>query len=71
MDKLNLNAEALVLTRNHELFLKKAPHLTTNPAIIMLKNYIYCLLKARFREETISKKIAAIQSNYYSLEGLF
>jgi dTDP-glucose 4,6-dehydratase len=32
-DKLNLNAEALVLTRNYESFLKKAPHLATNPAI--------------------------------------
>ena len=32
-DKLNLNAEALVLTRNYEAFLKKAPHLATNPAI--------------------------------------
>ena len=32
-DKLRLNAEALVLTRNYEAFLKKAPHLATNPAI--------------------------------------
>ena len=32
-DKLNLNAEALVLTRNYESFLKKAPHLATHPAI--------------------------------------
>ena len=32
-DKLNLNAEAMVLTRNYETFLKKAPHLATNPAI--------------------------------------
>ena len=32
-DKLRLNAEALVLTRNYEYFLKKAPHLATNPAI--------------------------------------
>ena len=32
-DKLNLNAEALVLTRNYEAFLKKAPHLATSPAI--------------------------------------
>jgi nucleoside-diphosphate-sugar epimerase len=32
-DKLNLNAEALVLTRNYEAFLKKAPHLATYPAI--------------------------------------
>jgi dTDP-glucose 4,6-dehydratase len=32
-DKLNLNAEALVLTRNYEAFLKKAHHLATNPAI--------------------------------------
>lgn len=32
-DKLHLNAEALVLTRNYESFLKKAPHLATNPAI--------------------------------------
>jgi len=32
-DKLNLNAEALVLTRNYESFLKKAPHLANNPAI--------------------------------------
>ena len=32
-DKLRLNAEAFVLTRNYEAFLKKAPHLATNPAI--------------------------------------
>jgi len=32
-DKLRLNAEALVLTRNYETFLKKAPHLASNPAI--------------------------------------
>jgi dTDP-glucose 4,6-dehydratase len=32
-DKLHLNAEALVLTRDYEAFLKKAPHLATNPAI--------------------------------------
>ena len=32
-DKLNLNAEALVLTRNYEAFLKKANHLATKPAI--------------------------------------
>jgi nucleoside-diphosphate-sugar epimerase len=32
-DKLRLNAEALVLTRDYEAFLKKAPHLATNPAI--------------------------------------
>jgi len=32
-DKLHLNAEALVLTRNYEAFLKKAPHLATDPAI--------------------------------------
>lgn len=32
-DKLHLNAEALVLTRNYETFFKKAPHLATNPAI--------------------------------------
>ncbi len=32
-DKLHLNAEALVLTRNYEAFLKKAPNLATNPAI--------------------------------------
>lgn len=32
-EKLNLNAEALVLTRNHKDFLKKAPHLATSPAI--------------------------------------
>ena len=32
-DKLHLNAEALVLTRNYESFLKKTPHLATNPAI--------------------------------------
>ena len=32
-DKLSLNAEALVLTRNYEAFLKKAAHLATNPAI--------------------------------------
>jgi len=32
-DKRRLNAEALVLTRNYETFLKKAPHLATNPAI--------------------------------------
>lgn len=32
-DKLHLNTEALVLTRNYEAFLKKAPHLATNPAI--------------------------------------
>ena len=32
-DKLRLDAEALVLTRNYESFLKKAPHLATNPAI--------------------------------------
>lgn len=32
-DKLNLNAEALVLTRNYEAFLQKAPHLATHPAI--------------------------------------
>lgn len=32
-DKFNLNAEALVLTRNYEAFLKKAPHLATHPSI--------------------------------------
>ena len=32
-DKLGLNARALVLTRNLEAFLKKAPHLATNPTI--------------------------------------
>jgi dTDP-glucose 4,6-dehydratase len=32
-DKLRLNAEALVLTRSYETFLKKAPYLATNPAI--------------------------------------
>ncbi|MDA3833016.1 MAG: NAD(P)-dependent oxidoreductase [Spirochaetales bacterium] len=32
-DKLHLNAEALVLTRNYDAFLKKAPFLATNPAI--------------------------------------
>jgi len=32
-DKLHLNAEALVLTRNYDAFLKKAPHLATNPTI--------------------------------------
>ena len=32
-DKLNLNAEAIVLTRNYEAFLKKAHHLATNTAI--------------------------------------
>ena len=32
-DKFHLNAEALVLTRNYDAFLKKAPHLATNPAI--------------------------------------
>ena len=32
-DKLRLDAEALVLTRNYESFLKKAPHLATNSAI--------------------------------------
>jgi dTDP-glucose 4,6-dehydratase len=32
-DKLHLNAEAFVLTRDYEAFLKKAPHLATNPAI--------------------------------------
>ncbi|MFQ5888392.1 MAG: NAD-dependent epimerase/dehydratase family protein, partial [Candidatus Hydrothermarchaeales archaeon] len=32
-DNLHLKAEALVLTRNYEAFLKKAPHLATNPAI--------------------------------------
>lgn len=32
-DKLGLNAKVVVLTRNHEAFLKKAPHLATNTAI--------------------------------------
>ncbi len=32
-DKLNLNASALVLTRNYEAFQNKAPHLAFNPAI--------------------------------------
>ncbi|HOO36930.1 MAG TPA: NAD-dependent epimerase/dehydratase family protein [Deltaproteobacteria bacterium] len=32
-DKLNLNASALVLTRNHNTFKEKAPHLAENPAI--------------------------------------
>lgn len=32
-DKLRLNAEALVLTRNYKAFLKKAPHLATHLAI--------------------------------------
>jgi nucleoside-diphosphate-sugar epimerase len=32
-DKLDLNAEALVLTRNYEAFMKKAHHLATHPAI--------------------------------------
>ncbi len=31
--KLHLNATALVLTRNYDAFLKKAPHLATNPSI--------------------------------------
>lgn len=32
-DKLDLNASALVLTRNYDAFQKKAPHLAANPAI--------------------------------------
>jgi dTDP-glucose 4,6-dehydratase len=32
-EKLNLNASALVLTRNYDAFQKKAPHLATTPAI--------------------------------------
>lgn len=32
-DRLGLNASALVLTRNLDVFKKKAPHLTANPAI--------------------------------------
>ena len=32
-DKLGLNAEALVLTRNYRAFLQKVPHLATHPAI--------------------------------------
>ena len=32
-EKLKLNSEALVLTRNYESFKKKAPHLAVNPAI--------------------------------------
>jgi len=32
-EKLNLNAEAMVLTRNYKAFLKKVPHLATCPAI--------------------------------------
>jgi len=31
--KLNLNATALILTRNYDAFQKKAPHLAANPAI--------------------------------------
>lgn len=32
-DKLNLNSEAVVLTRNYDAFKKSAPHLAANPAI--------------------------------------
>jgi len=32
-DKLDLNAKAVVLTRNRELFKKRAPHLVSHPAI--------------------------------------
>ncbi len=32
-DNLDLNASALVLTRNYDAFQKKAPHLAANPAI--------------------------------------
>ncbi|HOV91107.1 MAG TPA: NAD(P)-dependent oxidoreductase [Syntrophorhabdaceae bacterium] len=32
-EKLKLNAQALVLTRNYESFKNKAPHIATNPAI--------------------------------------
>jgi len=35
-DKLNLDAEALVLTRNYEGFQKKAPHLAGHPSIKFL-----------------------------------
>jgi nucleoside-diphosphate-sugar epimerase len=32
-DKLNLNASAMVLTRNYDVFKKKAPHLASHPSI--------------------------------------
>ncbi len=39
-DKLNLNAEALVLSRSPEVFEKKAPHLYHHPAIQFLKGNV-------------------------------
>jgi nucleoside-diphosphate-sugar epimerase len=39
-DKLNLNAEALVLSRSPEAFEKKAPHLYHHPAIQFLKGNV-------------------------------
>lgn len=36
-EKLGLNANAAVLTRNYETFHKKAPHLATNPAVKFYK----------------------------------
>lgn len=35
-EKLDLNASALVLTRNPEAFRRKAPHLAENPALLFL-----------------------------------
>ena len=32
-DKLDLNAQAMILTRNPQAFQRKAPHLASHPAI--------------------------------------
>lgn len=36
-EKLGLNADVIVLTRNYEVFHKKTPHLATNPTVKFLK----------------------------------
>lgn len=55
-DKLNLNASALVLTRDYTAFQKKAPHLTVNPAI---QFHIGDVRNFKFPEEEFSHIIHA------------
>lgn len=55
-DRLKLNANAVVLTRNPEMFLKKAPHLANHSAITLYKGNI---LDYEFPEGTFAFVIHA------------
>lgn len=60
-EKLHLNAEALVLTRDYDVFLKKAPHLATNPPI---KFYVGDVRDFKFPDGAFSHIIhAAAETN--------